>query len=141
MSLTGLALAVATPLTPTQSVLLMGALSILYCTMGGIEAVVWTDTIQTVVLLFGAVLAIVLMLGGVEGGVGAAMTAASDADKFRLGNLHWDATGASAALWVIILGGLGQNLSSYTADQAVVQRYMTTESEKKAARSIWTNAV
>ena len=65
MSLTGLALAVATPLTPTQSVLLMGALSILYCTMGGIEAVVWTDTIQTVVLLFGAVLAIVLMLGGV----------------------------------------------------------------------------
>ena len=45
MSLTGLALAVATPLTPSESVLLMGILSIIYCTMGGIEAVIWTDTI------------------------------------------------------------------------------------------------
>ena len=44
------------------------------------------------------------------------------------------------ALWVVILGGIGQNLSSYTADQAVVQRYMTTENEKLAAKSIWLNA-
>ncbi|MEL6898807.1 MAG: sodium:solute symporter, partial [Planctomycetota bacterium] len=51
MSLTGLALSVATPLTPVQSVLLMGVLSIVYCTMGGIEAVIWTDTIQTFVLM------------------------------------------------------------------------------------------
>ena len=34
MSLTGLALAVATPLTPMQSVLLMGVLSMVYCTSG-----------------------------------------------------------------------------------------------------------
>ena len=33
------------------------------------------------------------------------------------------------------------NISSYTADQAVVQRYMTTSDEKLAAKSIWTNAV
>jgi Na+/proline symporter len=39
------------------------------------------------------------------------------------------------------LGGIGQNISSYTADQAVVQRYMTTPDERLAARSIWTNAV
>ncbi len=36
MSLTGLALAATTPLTPAQSVLLMGVLSIIYCTLGGI---------------------------------------------------------------------------------------------------------
>jgi Na+/proline symporter len=39
------------------------------------------------------------------------------------------------------LGSIGQNLSSYTADHAVVQRYMTTPTEKLAARSIWTNAI
>ena len=64
MSLTGLVLAVATPLTPLQSVLLMGVLSIIYCTMGGIEAVIWTDTIQTFVLLGGALLAIVHLVAG-----------------------------------------------------------------------------
>jgi len=40
-----------------------------------------------------------------------------------------------------VVGGIAQNISSYTADQAVVQRYMTTPTQKLAARSIWTNAV
>ena len=141
MSLTGLALAVATPLSPAQSVLLMGVLSIIYCTMGGVEAVIWTDTIQTVVLLGGALTAIALLLWGVDGGLGGFWTVAMDADKFKLVNFHWDMTSAQVALWVIILGGIGQNISSYTADQAVVQRYMTTPDQRLAARAIWTNAI
>tara|TARA_R110002073_G_scaffold7245_4_gene41347 strand:- start:189 stop:2837 length:2649 start_codon:yes stop_codon:yes gene_type:complete len=141
MSLTGLALAVATPLTPAQSVLLMGVLSITYCTMGGIEAVIWTDTIQTVVLLGGGLLAMILLVSGVDGGVSGFTTTAADADKFQIANFHWDATSAQIALWVIILGSIAQNVSSYSADQAVVQRYMTTATKELAARSIWTNAV
>ncbi len=140
MSLTALALAVATPLSPTQSVLLMGVLCIIYCTTGGIEAVIWTDTIQTFVLLGGALLAIVLLLAGADGGFGGASEAATAADKIRLANFHWDVTSTQLALWIVIVGAIGQNLSSYTADQAVVQRYMTTGSQKLAARSIWTNA-
>jgi solute:Na+ symporter, SSS family len=141
MSLTGLALAVATPLTPMQSVLLMGVLSITYCTMGGIEAVIWTDTIQTVVLLGGALLAIALLVTGTEGGLSGAADIARNAQKFRIANFHWDVTSTQIALWVIVLGGIGQNISSYTADQAVVQRYMTTSDQRLAARSIWTNAL
>jgi SSS family transporter len=141
MSLTGLALAVATPLTPAESVVLMGALSILYCTLGGIEAVIWTDTIQTIVLMGGALLAIYFMTAGADGGFLGATQMAMDANKFRFLNTHWDMTSTQIALWVIIIGGIGQNVSSYTADQAVVQRYMTTSSSKLAARSIWTNAI
>ena len=141
MSLTGLALAVATPLTPMQSVLLMGVLSIVYCTLGGIEAVIWTDTIQTFVLLGGAVLALALLINGVDGGVSGFITAAQNANKFAFANLHWDVASNQIALWVIILGAFGQNLSSYTADQAVVQRYMTTATKELAAKSIWTNAI
>ena len=140
MSLTGLALAVATPLTPSQSVLLMGTLSILYCTMGGIEAVIWTDTIQTFVLMGGALLAIVMLISGVDGGITGFFETAQQADKFSMANLHWDITSAQVAFWVVIVGAIAQNLSSYTADQAVVQRYMTTVDTKRAARSIWTNA-
>lgn len=141
MSLTGLALAIATPLTPEQSVLLMGVLSIIYCTMGGIEAVIWTDTIQTFVLMGGALLAIGLLISGVDGGMTGFLASATDADKFTMANFHWDVTSTQIALWVIIVGAIGQNLSSYTADQAVVQRYMTTADSRLAARSIWTNAV
>ena len=141
MSLTGLALAAATPITPMQAVVIMGFLSILYCALGGIEAVIWTDTIQTVVLLGGAILAFILLMQGIDGGFSTFLTTAREANKFKMANMHSDITNAQIALWVIILGGFGQNLSSYTADQAVVQRYMTTPDEKLAARSIWTNAV
>jgi SSS family transporter len=141
MSLTGLALAVATPLTPTQSVLLMGVLSVTYCTMGGIEAVIWTDTIQTFVLLGGGLLALILLLVGVEGGVSGFASTALDADKLKIANFHWDTTNTQIALWVIVVGSIAQNVSSYSADQAVVQRYMTTATQRLAARSIWTNAV
>jgi Na+/proline symporter len=55
--------------------------------------------------------------------------------------LHWDVTSSQIALWVIVIGAVAQNVSSYTADQAVVQRYMTTADQKLAARSIWTNAL
>lgn len=141
MSLTGLALAVATPLTPTQSVLLMGILSIAYCTLGGIEAVIWTDTIQTVVLMGGAILALILLITGVDGGVDGFLSIASEHNKFSIANLHWDATSPQLAIWVIIAGSIGQNISSYTADQSVVQRYMTTATPQLAARSIWTSAL
>ena len=63
-----------------QSVLLMGVLSIAYCTLGGIEAVIWTDTIQTFVLLGGAILALALLINGVDGGVHGFMTVAQDAE-------------------------------------------------------------
>lgn len=141
MSLTGLALAVATPLSPLQCVLLMGTLSIIYCALGGIEAVIWTDTIQTVVLLGGATLALVTLLMGIDGGASGWIQEASQEGKFRVANLHMDVSSAQIALWVIIVGGIAQNVSSYTADQAVVQRYMTTATQRLAARSIWTNAV
>ncbi len=141
MSLTGLALAVATPLTPAQSVLLMGVLSILYCTMGGVEAVIWTDTLQTFVLLGGALIAMIMLVMGTDGGATGFISTATAADKFTIANLHLNPTSAQIALWVIVVGAIGQNLSSYTADQAVVQRYMTTANQNLAARSIWTNAV
>ena len=141
MSLTGLALALATPLTPAESVLLMGILSIVYCTMGGIEAVIWTDTIQTFVLLGGALVAIAMLVSGVDGGFDGFLADATAGQKFRMANFHWDITSSQIAIWVIVVGAIAQNLSSYTADQAVVQRYMTTSDQKLAARSIWTNAV
>ncbi|MCR9296753.1 MAG: sodium:solute symporter, partial [bacterium] len=142
MSLTGLALAVATPLTATQSVLLMGLLSIVYCTLGGVSAVIWTDTLQTFVLMGGAVIAIVWMLAGAQQQASEGMLeTALRYDKLNLANLHLSPFDAQIALWVIVLGAIGQNVASYTADQAVVQRYMTTRTEALAARAIWTNAL
>lgn len=139
LALAALALASVTPLSPGQCVLVMGALSIIYCTLGGIEAVIWTDTIQTLVLFVGALACLLFAWFGASAG---SLEAAVENQKIHV--VNWDFGSDSfmiMAIWVVVLGGLGQNVASYTADQAVVQRYMTTRTRREAGRSIWLNGL
>ncbi|MCC6679768.1 MAG: sodium/solute symporter, partial [Phycisphaeraceae bacterium] len=142
LTLAALALNSVTPLTPVQSVLMMGVLCLIYCTLGGVEAVIWTDTIQTFVLLGGAVLCLVLIIIKLDGGLVTMLSTAYADNKLHIAN--WDFSRDSfttTALWVIIISAFATNFSSYISDQAVVQRYMTTTDKKLARRSIWTNAL
>lgn len=142
LSLAGLALASVTPLEPWQSVLLMGVLSISYSTMGGVEAVVWTEALQTLVLSTGALVCFLFLLNGIDGGMSSYVSMGLAEGKFDL--VDWNFSHGSwmtFSIWVIVLGGIGQNLSTYGADQAVIQRYLVTSTEKKAASAIWLNAV
>ncbi|MFW6125187.1 MAG: sodium:solute symporter family transporter, partial [Pirellulales bacterium] len=137
--LPALALAAVTGINVYVCIALMGVLSTIYTVAGGIEAVIWTDVLQVLVLLFGAVLAIGLMVGGVQGGFGTLFEEAAAHGKFQMADWSWDLTTDSLA--VVILGAIFTNLVPYTSDQAVVQRYLTTPTERMAARSIWTNAL
>jgi len=142
MFLTSLPLAAITPLSVVQCILLMGVISIIYCTMGGLEAVVWTDTIQTFVLMGGALLSFILIIVSLNGGLSEFFAVAAANQKFHF--INWDFSSRSytvAAIWVLVLGGIGQNLVPYISDMAVVQRYMSVPDEKRAAKSIWTNAI
>lgn len=140
--LSALALSAITPLSAAECILIMGILSILYSTLGGVEAVVWTDTIQTFVLLGGAILIFVFVLIRLDGGFEQFLTVAQENHKFKSVNWDWGlGSYSTAAFWVILIGGFGQNLVSYGSDQSIIQRYMTTSSTQKAARSILTNGL
>ncbi len=136
--LPSIALSVVTGIDIKICIMSMAVLAMAYTVLGGIEAVIWTDVIQVVVLLGGALIVLVMIPGEVadHGGV---LAIAQDADKLRMFDFHFDLKGPT--FWVLVLGGLGGNLISYGSDQAVIQRYLTTPTEKDAARSIWTNAV
>jgi len=142
MYLPALALAVILPISEQQCILIMGILSIIYCTMGGIKAVIWTDTIQTFVLLGGALFSLILILFLIDGGAKEFFSLATSDQKFHM--IHWNVSAMSfttTALWVVVLGGIGQNLVPYASDQALIQRYMSVSDKKRAARAIWTNAI
>jgi SSS family transporter len=138
MYLPSLALAAVTPISIEMSILIMGILSIIYCTLGGLQAVIWTDTLQTFVLLGGALLSLIVIIVGLENGFADFMKIGIADNKFRLIDWSWDYT--TAALWVVVIGGLAQQLVPYSSDQGVVQRYMSVSTRRKAANSIWTNA-
>lgn len=136
--LPAIALSAVTGINVFVCIIAMGVLSTIYTVLGGIEAVIWTDVLQAVVLLSGALAAVLIVAGSLDGGLATIVTQGAAAGKLNMVHLSWDWTGD--ALIVIVLGALFTNLVPYTSDQAVVQRYLTTKDEKRARGAIWTNA-
>ena len=136
--LPSLALTAVTGIDIYLCIVLMGLVTIIYCTMGGVEAVIWGDVVQGCILVGGALFAALYLWGNTEGGFSGAWQIAVDNDKLRLFIWSWDYR--RVTFWVAILGGgIANNLISYTSDQTVIQRYMTTKDEKSAGRSILVN--
>ena len=59
-----------------------------------------------------------------DGGFAGFVSSGLEAGKFRVFDLAFDWT--RPCFWVVFVGGIVANLASYTSDQCVVQRYMTT---------------
>ena len=138
--LPSLALTAVTGIDIRTCIILMGIVTIVYCTMGGVEAVIWGDVIQGCILVGGAFLAAAYLWGHTEGGFSGAWQLAVEGDKMRLFEWSWDYR--RVTFWVAILGGgLANNLISYTSDQTVIQRYLTTKDVSSASRSIWMNGL
>lgn len=137
--LPSLALNVVTGFSVYWAIVIMGVVTIIYCTSGGIEAVVWGDVIQGFILVFGALTALVFMLAGVDGGLDGFFKITGENDKFHLFDFRFDIS--QPVFWVVLIGGLANTLITYTSDQSVVQRYMTTRNEKATGQSIWLNGI
>ncbi len=116
-------------------ILTLGVLTIAYTAAGGFEAVVWTDVVQSIVLLGGALLCLILLLANIPGGMSAAMASAIEQGKFSLGSMDWDL--AVQGFWVVMLFGIVENLKNFGVDQNYVQRFLSARSDKEAVRSMW----
>ena len=110
-----------------------------YTLLGGIEAVIWTDVIQSLVLLVGAVVIAVLLIVDHPHGASEALHIAAGADKFSLGSFAADFT--QSTFWVVLLFGLFINLTNFGIDQNYVQRYHAARDDAAARRSVWLGAL
>ena len=135
--LPSLALCAVTGLDINWAIIAVTAVTILYCTLGGVEAVIWSDFVQSIILIASTALIVVWLIVGTDGGWSGFLQMGLDAGKFRVFDLAFDWT--KPCFWVVFIGGLVANLASYTSDQCVVQRYMTTPDETGAAKSILFN--
>ena len=137
--LPAVAIAAVSGMDVNLAIMAVTAVTILYCTMGGVEAVVWSDFVQSVILIVSTVAIYAYLVCGTDGGLAGFLSQGLAAGKFRMVDLGWD--WSQPVLWVVLVGGLVENLASYTSDQCVVQRYMTCRDEAAAAKSIRLNGV
>lgn len=134
--LPSIALSVATGINIFLSITVLGIISTIYTVMGGIEAVVWTDVIQVIILLMGALISLVIIVFYMDGDFSGMYITAMEDNKLHLVDFAFDLT--MITFWAVIFS-LPAGLAS-VADQATIQRYLTTKDEKNAAKSIWMTA-
>lgn len=125
--LTGLLLQQFTGWDMALSILVMGAVTLLYTYLGGMQAVIWTDLIQFVIYILGAVLAGCLLLRLLPGGWDDVVRIGEQAGKFRLLDLTPEPA-RPYTLWAGLIGGAFFTMASHGADQMMVQRYLCSRS-------------
>lgn len=115
--------------------LITGVCIVVYTVMGGIEAVIWTEVFQGVLITIGALIIVYLLVTNMPGGISKIVEIGKNDRKFSLGSLSLNFT--ESTFWVILLYGFFINLNNFGMDQNYVQRYHASTSAKEAAKSVW----
>ena len=101
--------------------------------MGGIEAVIWLDTIQGFMLMAGGLLCAAVLLFVPPGGPAAVLSTAFESGKIGLGPYDLDFT--KLTFIVMALNGIFYAIQKYGTDQTIVQRYLTAKTDKDAIKA------
>lgn len=120
-------------------IVVVGTVVVLYTCFGGMEAVIWTDVMQSVVLIGGAFACMAALLIGTPGGPGGVFAVAGEHHKFSLGSFGLELS--KPTVWVMLLYGFFMNLQNFGIDQSYVQRYHTAKTDAEAERSVWLGAL
>jgi len=112
-------------------ILITGLLTTIYTFLGGIKAVIWTDTLQLFILLGGIFVVIGTGVSGVHGGFAEVFHLGSEFNKFRYFNFSFDPTD-TYTIWGGIIGGTFLMISQFGTDQSEMQRFLTVGSLKKS---------
>ena len=142
--LVALALAPLTGWDVKTIIVITGLLVTVYTLLGGIEAVIWTDVVQSFVLIAGAILCSVILLTSMPQGPGQLFEVANANGKFSLGSFSLNPatlTMPDPTFWMVLVYGLFINLQNFGIDQSFVQRYITAKSDRDATFSVWLGAI
>jgi len=114
-------------------IVITGISVMVYAILGGIKAVIWTDAIQAIILIAGAVVTLGILMFSLPDGPVQYFEIASLHDKFSLGSFGLSLT--ESTFWVVFIYGIFINLQNYGIDQNYIQRYMSARNEKEAISS------
>lgn len=125
--------------TDMTSIVVIVLLTLFYTFEGGMTAVIWTDVVQMVLYISGALLSFFVILASVPGGWDHIWAVASTAGKFQVFDFTFQPDAAFFArpytFWAGMLGGLFLATASHGTEQLMVQRLLAarSQSESRAA--------
>ncbi|KAK0405063.1 hypothetical protein QR680_017782 [Steinernema hermaphroditum] len=113
-------------------ILVVGVVSTVYTTIGGIKAVIWTDTLQAAFMYIG--LGTLLIKGTLDaGGLGHVFEVAEDTGRFSRSMAKWNVSPLQYnSLWISLIGGTLHFTCFYGLNQMALQRYCSMPSLRSA---------
>ncbi len=122
-------------------IIIIGLITIIYTLLGGMEAVIWTDVMQSAIMIVGILFCAVSLSIHVFSGPEPLIQTALENDKFSFGSLKLTLASQrhlrDRTIWVMIIYGTTEAFRSLLADQNYVQKYCAVPTERDAKRSIW----
>src|SRR5262245_41072689 len=114
---------------------------ILYTSLGGVQAVAWTDVKQMVIIVAGMLAAVVVLILGIPRDVGfvQALHLAGATGRLKAVDFQFNPR-ETYTIWSGLIGGLFLMLAYFGCDQSQVQRYLTAKSEGEARDSLMMSA-
>jgi SSS family solute:Na+ symporter len=132
---TALVISIVTGVPIAWTVVVLGGAMIVYTVRGGSAAVIWTDVVQMFVYVAGALVVFFALLQKIPGGWNEVVELGMAAGKFTVIDLSLDPK-KIYTLWAGIAGGVALTLATHGTDQFLVQRLLSAETPKGAARGL-----
>ncbi|NIM18681.1 MAG: sodium/solute symporter [Candidatus Latescibacteria bacterium] len=135
----GLILSTALPLSTSEAILLIGAVTVIYDALGGMKIVIISDVFQMSIIFAGILICGIAALS--LAGWGNAWGALSP-DRLRILDFsRWGtSSGGEYAFWPMTIGGIFLYASYYGCDQSQVQRELSVGTIRNVKRSLLFNA-
>lgn len=144
--LTSIVIHEITGLSTQWCIIISGSFVAIYTIIGGIDAVIWTDVIQTITLVLGGVLCLIVVISKIPGGLFEVIDMGIEHHKLSFatlangelkpisffGPLH------NKTIFMILMTGLATWTTQYCSNQTIIQRYCATKNLKNARGAMWT---
>jgi solute:Na+ symporter, SSS family len=123
------------------SIFVIVCLTLFYTFEGGMTAVIWTDVVQMILYVGGALASFFLILQLIPGGWAHAVTLGSAAHKFQFFDFRFSFSAAffqrTYSFWGGLLGGCFLTTASHGTEQLLVQRYLAARSERDSRLALF----
>jgi len=134
-----LALSTVTGMNLYLSIILMALLATSYTALGGLSAVLWTDVLQFVILVGGAVWIAVTLVQQVPEGFAGIHAAALEAGHYDA--LSWNVSLFELTVPVVAFSFIWMLMQDYGTDQVTVQRLLAIRRDSGVAKAILFNGL
>lgn len=117
----------------------VGVVMTIFPLIGGTGTTIWTGVVQSVVLVVGMTVALIMVFVRMPEGPAQVFEIASQHDKFSLGS--GDLSLVKATILVVVLYSISENLKNFGITQSYVQLYQTARTERDARACVWASAL